>query len=252
MKRLALFFCAVSMGLAACGGGGDGGATPPAPAPAPTPAPPPPAATAALAVSVIDNLGRLVDGATVSSSTANASSDSSGRATLNVPTGGEQTIRIIKDGFAEQVKVVNIASGAAAATLQAMLIAREAPQVIAAIDAGGSVTGKDGVKVTVPAGALVTSSGAAVTGAVQLNLTPVDVTQLEIGAFPGLFEGTPTNGTRSPIVTFGTAELVPQQGAQKARERWSPRPARRPASRCAQRLRTFRGGTSTPSAAAAP
>jgi hypothetical protein len=205
MNRLALIFCAVSIGLAACGGGGDGGGTPP----------PPAATTAALAVTVIDNLGRLVDGATVSSATANASSDASGRATVNVPTGGEQTILVVKDGFAEQVKVVNLAGGLTAATLQAMLIAREAPLTIAAIESGGSVTGKDGVKVTLPAAALVTGTGQAVTGAVQLNLTPVDVTQLDVGAFPGLFEGLPANGTRSPIVSFGTAELVPQQGGQK-------------------------------------
>jgi hypothetical protein len=212
-RGLLALFCAVA--LAACGGG-DGASPAPAPPSAP-PAPPPSVAapTAALAVTVVDNLGRFVDGANVSSATASASSDTSGRATVLVATGSEQTIRIGKEGFAEQVKVVDIASGAAGASLQAMLIAREAPQVLASNEVGGSVSGKDGVKVTLPEGAFVTAGGQAVSGAVQMLLTPVDVTQLDIGAFPGLFEGIPTGGVRSPLVSVGTAELVPQQGGQK-------------------------------------
>lgn len=219
MKRIGWLFCAVSaaaMGLAACGGSDSSAPSPgPAPAPAPTPAPPPPSSsTAALAVTVFDTLGQMVAGASVTSGASSAISDAAGRATLVVETGAEKTIRIVKDGFAEQIKVVNIDRSAVAATLQAMLVAREAPQSIADIQAGGSVTGKDGTKVTLPAGALVTAGGQAVTGAVQLSLTPVDVTQLDIGAFPGLFEGIPSNGTRTPIVSFGTAELVPQQAGQ--------------------------------------
>ena len=192
--------------LAACGGGsGDGaGSTTPLPA----------AGEAQLAAAVFDSLGRPVQGATVRTASATAVTDAQGAASVPVATGSEQVVAIEKSGFAEQVKVVNLADGTASASLQAMLIAREAPLTIAANETGGSVTGKDGVKVTLPPNALVTAGGAAVTGPVELTLTPVDVTQLDVGAFPGLFAGIASGGTRTDILTFGTAELVPQQGGQ--------------------------------------
>jgi Bacterial Ig-like domain len=192
--------------IAACGGGGAGGGAGTQPAPS---------ATAQLDVAVIDSLGRAVAGASLNSAGDTATTNSEGRASLSVATGSEQLISVHKDGFAEQVKVITLAAGSTGARLQAMLIARQAPLTIAAVEAGGSVTGTDGVKVTLPAAALVTSNGQAVSGAVQLNLTPVDVTQLDVGAFPGLFEGTRTGGARTDIASFGTAELVPMQGGQK-------------------------------------
>ena len=96
-----------------------------------------------------------------------------------------------------------------------MLIARDPAQDIPSIEAGGSATGRDGVKITFPPNALVTSAGQAVTGTVQMFMTPVDVANADIGAFPGLFAGIAPGIARQPIVSFGTAELVPMQGGAK-------------------------------------
>ena len=63
------------------------------------------------------------------------------------------------DGFAEQVKVVELPVGARTAELSVRLIGREAPQAIAAIEAGGEVAGRDGVKVSFPPGARWTPAG---------------------------------------------------------------------------------------------
>jgi len=208
--------------LAACGGGGDGGGNgggggnvPPPAAPPPPPPPPPPATTAQVEVTVIDTLGRFVSGATAASGTANATTTANGRATLTVGNGAERVVTITKAGFAEQFKVMNLAAGATSGSLLAMLIERDVAQTIANIEAGGTTTGRDGVKVTFPAGALVTSTGQPVTGNIEMFMTPVDVTSVDVGAFPGLFAGTSGGGPRAAIVSFGTAELVPMQGGAK-------------------------------------
>ncbi|MGZ5687967.1 MAG: hypothetical protein ACXWIQ_09635 [Caldimonas sp.] len=194
--------------LVACGGGGDSGA--------PSPAGSTPAETANVTVTVVDTLGRFVAGASVASGASNASSDAAGVATIAVATGGERVVAVTKAGFAEQFKVVNLPSGnTATVSLQAMLIARAAAQTIDTIEGGGSASGPQGVKVTFPANALVNAAGQPVSGAIQMSMTPVDVSEVDVGAFPGLFEGIPTGATRQAIVSVGTSELVPEQGGQK-------------------------------------
>ena len=194
---------ATALLLAACGGGG-------------TSAPPAPGATASVSVTVLDTFGRAVASATVSSGTDSASTGADGRASIAVPTGSEQALEVRKAGFAEQIKIVHLPSGTTAAPpLRAMLVERAAAVPIAGIEAGGSATGVHGVKVTFPAGALVTPAGAAVSGTIDMRMTPVDVSGIDVGAFPGLFEGLPTGGARAPLLSFGVNELVPEQGGQK-------------------------------------
>jgi hypothetical protein len=96
-----------------------------------------------------------------------------------------------------------------------MLVAREPAVAIATIEAGGSASGKHGIRVQFPAGALVTAQGQPVAGTIQMLMTPLDTSTSDVAAFPGAFEGTATGVARSSIVTFGTAELVPQQNGQK-------------------------------------
>jgi hypothetical protein len=196
--------------LAACGGGGGDDS--------PTPPPIPPlTASADVTVAVADTAGRFVDGATVTvaSTGVSASTDASGRSVLKVPVGREQVLTIAKPGFAQQVKVVNLVPGETTGSLRTMLIAREAAQTIASIESGGSASGKHGVKVEFPAGALVNAAGQPVTGAVEMLMTPVDVTDVDVSAFPGLFEGNAAGTTRGTLLSFGTAEFEPQQGGQK-------------------------------------
>lgn len=196
----------LAIALVACGGGGGDSTAPP----------PPPAQTATVSVTVVDTLGRFVVGAAVSSGGTSANSDASGVATLAVATGGERVLAVIKAGFAEQFKVVALPAGnTSPVSMQAMLIARAAAQTINAIEAGGSATGSLGVKVSFPANALVNAAGQPVSGAIQMSMTPVDVSQIDVGAFPGLFEGIPSGAARQPIVSVGTSELVPEQAGQK-------------------------------------
>ncbi|HET7524489.1 MAG TPA: Ig-like domain-containing protein, partial [Burkholderiaceae bacterium] len=196
--------------LAACGGGGGEASPPPASSP-----PPGGAATASVAVTVIDAQGRFVAGATVASPSGSDTSKASGVASLPVATGNEQLLTVTKAGFAEQVKLLTVPDGRSADALQVMLIERDAPVTINAIENGGSAGGRDGVKVTLPAGALVDGAGNAVTGAIQMQMTALDVTAIDAEAFPGAFEGVPSGGSRAAIMSYGTAELLPLQNGQK-------------------------------------
>src|SRR5690349_20471241 len=179
--------------LAACGGGGGDGAT------SSTSAPLPPAATASLDVTVYDTVGRFVQGATVSTGAAQVDTDAKGHASIGVAAGVEQALTINKSGFAEQVKVVNLPAGAASGVLRTMVIARQPAASIATVESGGTATGWQGATVTFPANALIDNAGRPVTGTVDMLMTPVDVTDVDVGAFPGLFEGIPSGGARSPI-----------------------------------------------------
>ena len=207
MRTLRTWLCLIALALvAACGGGGDSAAPPAAAANA---------TTAPVAVTVVDTEGHFVAGATVATGAAQATTDANGRAALAVVVGSEQVVTVQKSGFAEQVKVMNLDANATSGTLLAMIVVREPPVQIAAIEGGGTATGKHGVKVTFPPNALVDAAGNAVTGTVDLSMTPLNVAELDVGAFPGLFEGIPTGGARSAIVTYGTSELVPQQNGSK-------------------------------------
>jgi hypothetical protein len=201
----------VSLLLAVAGCGGGGGDQPP-------PASSPPSGsgpTATVAVTVIDTQGRFVAGAQVTSPSGSASSDAGGVASLPVATGSEQVLVVSKAGFAEQVKPLTVPNGRSADLLRVMLIEREAAVAIDAIEAGGSASGRDGVMVTFPAGALVDGAGNAVTGTIQMQMTPVDVSAIAAAAFPGAFAGVPTGGVRGDIISYGTAELLPLQNGQK-------------------------------------
>ena len=212
MRTIRCFIALAWFGLiAACGGGGGDSTAPP------VGPPPAPAASADLTVTVADTLGRFVDAAavTVASTGTTASTGSNGKATLKVPVGSEQVLTIVKSGFAEQVRVLTLDATATQGSLTTLIVAREPAMAIAGIEAGGSASGKHGVKVEFPAGALVNAGGQAVSGSIDMFMTPLDISISDVRAFPGAFEGTATGTARGSIVSFGTSELVPQQGGQK-------------------------------------
>lgn len=196
--------------LSGCGGGGDA-------APDPVVTPPPTAAAVEVQAQGLD--GNPVAGVQVrASSGATAQTDAQGKATLSVPLAQDVTLAFSKADVANQVKVLRVPAGSTSATLNVTLIEREAPQALADISVGGAVSGKDGVRAEFPAGSLVNSAGQVVTGAVQVQMTPVNVLS-QTAAFPGRFAGTPAGASAGAapvaIVSFGTAEFVPTQGGQK-------------------------------------
>lgn len=170
-------------------------------------------------VSGID--GQPLAGVTVavqgrSDSGSSAVTDADGRATLNAGVGVDVVLRLSKPGYTDQVKrLVLPAATGTDASFQASLMPRAAPQTLADGAAGGTLVGTDGSRVVLPPAALVdAATGAAVTGAVDVTLTPVDVNTAAVAAFPGRFEGLNGDGSRTPILSFGTTEFLFSQGGR--------------------------------------
>ncbi len=157
----------------------------------------------------------VVNSASSSASAATATSNAQGRVSLALGVGVDVVLRLSRSGYADQVKVLNLPSTVGVdAYFEAALLARGTPQTLADAAAGGTVAGTQGASLILPPAALVNSSGTAVTGAVQVTLTPVDVNTAAIAGFPGRFEGVLADGTRTPIVSYGTTEFSLSQGGQ--------------------------------------
>lgn len=148
-------------------------------------------------------------------SAATATSDAQGRLSLAVAAGRAVTLRFTKAGYADQVQVIELPAGAGAdATFEVAMSPRAPAVTLADAAAGGSVTGTDGARLVLPANALVRADGTAVTGAIQVAMTPIDINGEELASFPGRFAGVIADGTRTPIVSYGTTEFVLTQSGQ--------------------------------------
>lgn len=153
--------------------------------------------------------------ATVMGANATAQSDAQGRVSLQVAVGRAVALRFTKSGLADQTQWLELPAGTGAdASFDVVMMPRAAAQTLPDAAEGGMIIGVHGARLTLPANALVTADGAAVTGAVQVNVTPVDINSAALAAFPGRFAGVNADGTRTPIVSYGTTEFVlTQDGA---------------------------------------
>lgn len=165
-------------------------------------------APATLQTLVSDGTGPLA-GVTISvvGGTATAATGADGKANINTATGVPQQLKFSKAGYADQFKSINLPTGGTGAMIEVRMLAREAPLTLADAAAGGTLTGKDGAVITIPANALVDAAGNPVTGAVQVNVTPVNV-GANPAAFPGMFQGFQPTGARGLIASYGTVEYV--------------------------------------------
>ncbi|WP_337867323.1 PKD domain-containing protein [Meiothermus sp.] len=177
-----------------------------------TPGPAPSKTVSTLAF-VTDSSGNPLSGVSVSGAGGSATTDTSGKASVpGVGVGVPVTLKFSKAGFADQFKVLELPASAESGYVEARLMPREPAQNLDA-GTGGSLTGKQGAKLTLPAGALVDGSGNPVSGAVQVNISPVDVgTNLE--AFPGRFQGVGPTGQQGFILSYGTVEYALSKGGQ--------------------------------------
>ncbi len=183
--------------------------------------PPPPPVSTLNAQGIVKALdGTALSGVTISQVAGTSSSigltDSSGKARLLVGTGSPVMLRFTKAGYADQLLNLTLpATTGSDAAFEVSMRTRDAALTLPDAAAGGSLTGRDGALLSLPPNALVTGAGAAVTGAVQIAITPVDVTQDAAGGFPGGFTGLAQNGIATPIVSFGTTEYVLTSGGQR-------------------------------------
>lgn len=139
----------------------------------------------------------------------NTQTDASGQ--ITIPDLYEQShyrLQLNKAGFAVQVIMLDTPTASTTLRQSATMIQRQAAQLFDATQPT-DLEGRDGVSLEINAGALVDSQGNAVTGEVELSMTPVDVTTpAGLQAFPGSFTGVPEGGQDpTDILSFGPVEF---------------------------------------------
>jgi PKD repeat protein len=166
-------------------------------------------------------LVRAVDGTpiagamvTVEPGGANGQTDASGRVAVGVRKDVPTQIHVRKSGFADQIVGTSIPDGAESAIFEATLLPRETPLSLADAAAGGALVGTHGARIVIPPNAVVDATGAAVTGPIDVSVTPLDVTAAP-RAFPGRCRGVLPDGTEGVIITYGTVEYVLEQNGNR-------------------------------------
>jgi hypothetical protein len=160
--------------------------------------------------------GVAVAQAAFGSAAPSVSTDAMGKVAISLASNVPLALKLSKTGFADQFVSLTIPTGTGAdAYFEAVLRPRDAALTLADATAGGTLAGRDGASITLPANALVNGAGTAADGAVQIAMTPVDVTAPGAGGFPGSFDGIKADGTTTPIVSFGTVEFVLSSGVDR-------------------------------------
>lgn len=179
--------------IAACSGGGDGGS-----ADEPAGAGPEATDSVTVDVAVVDESGVAIPGAMASfgpdapAQVADARGRVSGDSELS---DGKLRVAAGAGGHLGQSRVLDVPDQTQRVRLTLSLSAMGEPLTLAAAQSGGSVAGELGTAVTVPGGALVDGSDQAVTGAVEVRLTPLDLADANgRQAFPGRFRGVDSGG----------------------------------------------------------
>jgi PKD repeat protein len=162
---------------------------------------------------VRDPSGAPLAGGGVREGSTTATSDADGLIKLTL-TADPHLLQLSKDGYSSQFQPLEL-THALSGYFEATMTAREATQPLDA-DQGGTLKGKDGASVTLPAGALVDGAGTPVTGMVEVALTPVDISSTSTReAFPGRFEGLTPDAARGPIMSLGTVEYALLRGGER-------------------------------------
>ena len=182
--------------IAGCGGGGDGAATPAAP-------------TGTVNGSVVaSNTGAALAGVAVTSGTRSTSSAADGSFTLTeVPSGDGQVVAFVLAGHAKGVLTVPVAAGATA-RVNARLTPVGATQSFDAATAATVTVAGSPAQVRLPAAGLVTASGAAATGTVTAEVTPINPATNPAN-MPGNYTAQAAgSGTPQPIESFGALNVT--------------------------------------------
>ena len=132
----------------------------------------------------------------------------------NAVEGDEVVVRFIKDGYVTTSVIAEIISGKKTEANATMKM--QADPVALDSSTGGEVSDADGNKLSVPANAFIRrDDGKAVSGEVDVHITPLDVTDTaDMAAFPGEFLAVPTGAKSDGTVrleTFALADFTATQ-----------------------------------------
>lgn len=165
-------------------------------------------------VSALD--GSPLADVSVQAGSVTATTDANGEVRLELGIGTPQTLRLRGAGYVDQVRTLRFPeSGGEDARFDIAMRPAAAAQTLPDAGAGGTLTGQHGAQIVLPAAALVDASGAAVSGPVDIAITPIDIREAGAGGFPGRFEGVAAEASVRRIVSFGTTDFVLSQGGRR-------------------------------------
>lgn len=167
-------------------------------------------------VLVVNDSGQALPGAQVVIDGQSAVADGSGVATLKVGTGVTTTISAKYVGHVTLLrrKFFPTPIGPfpeAGDAFERVVLKPQAAAVTLNASTGGTVMGASGAQVSFPANALVNSAGQAVTGNVQVSVTP---TTKADSTFPGGGAALDENGAETLLFTYGMLNVQITQGGQ--------------------------------------
>ncbi len=167
---------------------------------------------------LFDTSGAALGGVTVSGpGLTSATSDSLGQVTLSIPGGP----RLQPGAHADRIRhAVSRARSDDAAPRVDLFRSHVGFHAIplAPFDAtkGGTLTARDGATITLPASALVDSTGKPISGAITIAMTPVNpTTSSGLKAFPGQYAGVTPDAKSNLLLSNGTTEYALYQGSNR-------------------------------------
>lgn len=178
-----------------------------------------PETTALVPLQVVDENNFVIVNARIEVNGEQAAiTDADGLATIELLSGSQTAVRAEANDHLGQTRQIaplanSVESSAENANLQRFTLKRrEDAVVLVAAENGGSVEGVDGVKLELPAGALVTSSGQPVTGPIDVFMSPVDISDARNRrAFPGEFLAVDDSDESVFLVSFGVSDYAFEQ-----------------------------------------
>jgi hypothetical protein len=202
MRRCgAVCLFALAASITGCGGGGGGGTPPPV-----DPPPPVPATGSVSGLVVTSATGEPMAGASARVGALSAVTGADGRFTLNGVAPGQVVVALSAAGHAGNFANATVVANQAAAVSTRLTPLGATAQVNAA--SGGTVTVPDSpAQVVLPAAGIATAAGAAYSGTVTVDITPIDPAS-DPGNMPGDLTTRAGDGSVQPIESFGALAVT--------------------------------------------
>lgn len=188
----------IGTGCAGGDGDGDGGETP----------------ASAVDGRVKDTAGNPIEGVEIVGGGLTSSTGSDGSFLLALDPGKDQIVTFSREGYVTSSRQVDVFSGTTTSHI-ITLMAEGDPVTVINAENGLTVTGSRKESLVAPEGAFVDAGGNAVTGNIQVYLTPFDPAVPEqFSAYPGNLRGLTLDGDIVTLETFGVMDVTVRQNDQ--------------------------------------
>ena len=163
---------------------------------------------------VTDLNGSPLSGATLRAGAATVTTGADGRFELALAAAGDVMVHCEFTGYLPGMQAVDVQTGkgtTANFTLKTMAAA-----VALDVAVGGAVSGSNNAGITAPVDAFVNGAGAAVSGTVDVHLTPLDPSKpMELLAYPGDLVAEQEDGEQVVLESYGVLEVTVTQGGEE-------------------------------------